>query len=228
MQARKTNELLCEEVRLFSGTITDNKRKSPLTLLVSPLKNDREKRKILPHKNKVNSPVIPENETGEITLRVVKGNPDLDQYDHILQYMLHLAGIGQRARRGFGAIQWQSHRWESIEEFSRSLKSVLERLEAADRYIWNPDLHCLLKKKDDVTVSHPFLYAVYIGEGKESAKEAVMEIGYASHYGNRKGSLGSSNPRKASPLWCTVRKTGKRISVHDMNRKRGFFWKVWG
>src|SRR5690606_35270971 len=124
-------------------------------------------------------------------------------------YLFHLAGMGQRARRGFGAVQWTEHRWGSVKQFAESLRTVLDRIGVAGEYDWNMSGPCLLKKKTNVAASHPVLYTVYIGKPAESVSEILKRIGQASHVGNAEGSLGrAKNGRKASPLWCTVRKIG--------------------
>lgn len=222
---KNKNELLEEEEKLFGGASTKYMRKSPLQIHISkPLKGNA-KINILPHKSGNSSSGIKENETVTVILQMLKNKPDFEMYNDYFAYFLHLAGMGQRARRGFGACQTAGITWDSIEDFTSSLKSVLEKLDAHDKFTWNSGKSCILVKKTNVTSAHPTLYAVYVGKGKDTFLEILKDIGTASHFGNPRGSLGTTrNKGNASPLWCTVRKIGSKyypiITELRTNRKK--------
>lgn len=206
-----STNLLKEEERLFGGTTTANKRKSPVSFsLLKPVKGNK-KVNMLPHKN-VFVPVqsIESDYTVTLIMYVLRKDQEaLSLYENYLNFMLHLAGMGQRARRGFGACQWSEHQWENEQEFAQSLKKSLMLLHVDKQFSWSDKGSCLLERKSPAQAAHPIINAVYIGAGKESVQQILTDIGRASHFGNGYGSLGSTKPRWASPLWCTIRKIGR-------------------
>lgn len=222
--------LLEKETEFFGGTNTDNKRKSPITLVVGKPFEGRKRINVLPHKQpKFWTTAI--DKGNKVTLKIQMAQHrkgELSKYEQYLQYMFHLAGMGQRARRGFGALQWEEHKWQSIEEFIQSLRSVMKELDVEKQFQWNQQEHLIAKRKDSVEVIHPVLKTVYIGRGKENADDVLIQIGKASHKGNRFGSLGSVlGGRWASPVWCTVRKIGDKYYpiISEMHTSREIFKK---
>lgn len=212
------SKLLASEVLLFGGIETENKRKSPVSIMIlEPIRGENSEN-LLPHRPKSNndpkrrpvySKTIDKNSRITLYIQTLKGNKDtLTIYENYMNYMLHLTGMGQRSRRGFGACQWEEHKWETPGQFAQSLKNVLTTLHVEQQFSWNNDGPILLKRKSSVHVNHPVLEAVYIGAGKDSVQEVLKMIGKASHIGNPNGNLGSAKRRWASPLWCTIRKIG--------------------
>jgi len=229
-------KLLEKEEGLFGGTMTNEKRKSPLSIYLPELIQAKQHTDILPHKNsKSKVPAVPVNQDLTVKVRVQKKNEDLmNKYELYMNYLFHIAGFGQRSRRGFGSIQWMEHKWQSVTDYANSLKQVLQDLEMEELYfVYNESPH-LLQRRGDVRTPHPILNSIWIGEGRPSYQEVLKAIGYASHFGNRNGTLGSMKPRKASPLLVTVRKIGdlyypiisevktkeKYNQPYEMNRRR--------
>ncbi|WNS77430.1 type III-B CRISPR module RAMP protein Cmr1 [Bacillus sp. DTU_2020_1000418_1_SI_GHA_SEK_038] len=210
--------LLSEEVLLFGGTETDNMRKSPVSFsLIQQVKGEKQEN-LLPHRTgdrndpkqtHVKSSVIPENERIDIHMHVMKVNErKLELYEKYMNYILHLTGMGQRSRRGYGACQWENHQWGTVSDFAESLKKSLTGLGFENEFSWNEAGPCLVKRKSSVRVAHPVLGAVYIGSGDSSIRKILTNFGVASHEVNPPGTLGSAKPRWASPLWCTIRQIG--------------------
>lgn len=204
------DRLLEEEVKLFGGTNTDYKRKSPVIFTLSEPVQGRSRINVLPHRTANFWPKgIEPNCSVTLKMQVLKQDEQLlSIYENYMNFMLHLAGMGQRARRGFGACQWEKHEWEDIGQFFQTLRESLKALGFEGQFDWNENGSCLLKRRSYAGGKHPILQAVYIGAGSKSVEEVLRVIGNASHRGNPHGNLGSAKPRWASPLWCTVRKIG--------------------
>ncbi|WP_243293111.1 type III-B CRISPR module RAMP protein Cmr1 [Bacillus sp. FJAT-47783] len=205
-------QLLEQEEKFFGGTTTE-KGKSPISILIPNVTQGNERINILPHKNaNLNTPAIATNKELNVTIRANKTRiDDLNKYKQYMNYLFHVAGFGQRSRRGFGSCQWNEHKWESVNDFSCSLKQVLQSLDMSGKFMIHTDSQCILERKEGVRAPHPVLNSIWIGEGKQSYQQVLTSIGYASHYGNRKGTLGAVEPRrKASPLWVTVRKMNEK------------------
>ncbi|WP_089135010.1 MULTISPECIES: type III-B CRISPR module RAMP protein Cmr1 [Geobacillus] len=206
------NDLLREEEIMFGGTRV-MKQQSPVHLSMSETVQGAKKENILPHKS--SSFTVPALSAGKevtVTVSVRKRHESkLEMYEWYFQYMLHLAGIGQRSRRGFGAVQWTGHEWNTVEEYANSLHTVLSHLGVASAFSF-ASRGCIVARTAAVKTPHPILFAVWVGEGKDSASEVLKGFGKASHEANRYGTLGFVHGRDklASPLWCTVRKIGGR------------------
>ncbi|WP_054950074.1 RAMP superfamily CRISPR-associated protein [Numidum massiliense] len=234
--------LILEEEELFGGTNGsdgESGKKSPITFMSTQQYTSRQKAIILPHKGKGKVPAVEQGHTVTFTLALAKRVPidTVMQYKKIVNYTLLLASVGQRARRGFGAIQGQEHQFATIDNFRQTLYAALDDLGASyERQTSNTCLlrtaagedaldkrHDTLRTGGQVQVrqpyrpttaakmsEHPTLAAVWLGSGEKDAYAVLKKIGDASHRANGRGqSLGSAmGGRFASPLWCTVRKIG--------------------
>ncbi|RWU13385.1 type III-B CRISPR module RAMP protein Cmr1 [Anoxybacillus flavithermus] len=250
LQEENNNEtLLKKEETLFGGTMI-NKQKSPVAFVLEKKMVSAKKENVLPHKQGTAVPAIPSGCSVTITMQARNRHEQLvHTYDLYVQYMLHLAGMGQRARRGFGAMQWAEHQWESVAQFSHSLQQILQQLRVSDAFTFSHE-GCVVKRKRDVKTSYPVLSAVWVGKGEKSPQSILVKFGKASHEANGRGDLGcvsqkkwASFPKKwASPLWCTVRKMGdlyypiitevkandERYTNKNYERQRDEFLKIVG
>lgn len=210
---KEKQAMLKEEESLFGGTNVG--RKSPVTFFMDQPVTSTVRRSVLPHKNTVKVPIIGENRSITFTMAVAQHRLEvLEEYKKYVNYTLLLASIGQRARRGFGSVQWQEHRHASIDEYKTALYSALDDLHVT--YDRKSGQSCLLQTgtaglPTKKMSKHPTLAAVWSGVQEKNALEVLKKIGHASHIANRYGRLGSAKGgRFASPLWCTVRKMGDR------------------
>ncbi len=210
LQEENNNEtLLKKEETLFGGTMI-NKQKSPIAFVLEKEMVSAKKENVLPHKQGTAVPAIPSGYTVTVTMQARNRHEQLvHTYDLYVQYMLHLAGMGQRARRGFGAMQWENHQWENVAQFSHSLQQIIQQLDVGEHFSFS-NQGCIVKRKKHVNTRYPVLSAVWIGEGMKSPQSILLKYGQASHEANGGGELGWVRGRKkwASPLWCTVRKIG--------------------
>jgi CRISPR-associated protein Cmr1 len=211
LQDETNPTLLLEKEETWFGGATRQKQKSPVSLMLQQPLTGNKPENVLPHKSSAFRPKsIDANKKVVITMQTLRNHQErFNTYDWYFQYMLHLAGMGQRARRGFGACQWDGHQWGNVDEFAHTLEEVLKKLDVHDRFAFSFNGSCILKRKKKANTSHPVLSAVWIGKGKENYQEVLKMFGEASHKANRFGNLGSVKPRFASPLWCTVRKIGE-------------------
>ncbi|WP_044895088.1 type III-B CRISPR module RAMP protein Cmr1 [Bacillus alveayuensis] len=209
LQDEPRSTVLREKEEMWFGGTT-KKQKSPVSFILKQPVTGNRPENVLPHKSSPFRPKsIDANTTAVITMQTLRKHDEHFELYHLyFQYMMHLAGMGQRARRGFGACQWEEHKWENKEMFAASLKQILEQLGVAEPFAFFNSGDGVLKRKKPATTPHPVLSAVWIGEGKAAPHEVLKRFGEASHRANRFGNLGSVKPRFASPLWCTVRKIG--------------------
>ncbi|WP_420768120.1 type III-B CRISPR module RAMP protein Cmr1 [Parageobacillus thermoglucosidasius] len=211
LQEEKNHAALLEQEEEWFGGTQIKKQKSPVNLLLQRSLSGLKRESILPHRTKKSFAVrtIPAGQETAVVMRTLQKHKQLlETYELYFQYMLHLAGMGQRARRGFGAVQWEGHHWETIADFVASLQEVLIRLGQSERFQFS-DSGCIVKRKGELHTSHPVLSAVWVGEGQKTPQEVLKRFGVASHEANRYGRLGAVRPKRfASPLWCTVRKIG--------------------
>lgn len=243
LQEEWNNEtLLKKEEALFGGTMM-KKQKSPVAFVLEKEMVSAKKENVLPHKQGTAVPAIPSGCSVTVTMQARnRHEPYVHTYDLYVQYMLHLAGMGQRARRGFGAMQWAEHQWESVAQFSHSLQQILQQLRVSDAFTFSHE-GCVVKRKRDVKTSYPILSAVWVGKGEQSPQSILVKFGKASHEANGRGDLGRVRPKKwASPLWCTVRKMGdlyypiitevkandERYTNKNYERQRDEFLKIVG
>ncbi|MFS8580604.1 MAG: type III-B CRISPR module RAMP protein Cmr1 [Novibacillus thermophilus] len=209
--------LLSDEMRLFGGTRGEEAKRSPLTLRLEKMLTSQHCARVLPHSSgkKFRSFSVKEGETFNLIVSNLKKDEAYEQkHRGYLTYMLHLAGFGQRARRGAGALQYDGFRWQFPEDVQQSLRNVLTDLNHQDDFSF-PDLssNCLLKRNGPVKARHPVLVTVWIGQAQSNAGDVRTTISEAGHKANgqRDGRqwLGSAKSgRLASPLHATVRKIG--------------------
>jgi CRISPR-associated protein Cmr1 len=211
LQEEKNHASLLEQEEEWFGGTQVKKQKSPVSLLLPRPLSGSKVESVLPHRTKSSFAVktISAGQETAVIMRALRRHEQLlETYELYFQYMLHLAGMGQRARRGFGAVQWEEHRWKTVADFAASLQDVLIRLGQSERFQF-ADSGCIVKLKGEVHTYHPVLSAVWVGEGQKTPQEVLKCFGEASHRANRYGRLGAVRPKRfASPLWCTVRKIG--------------------
>ncbi|WP_223249753.1 type III-B CRISPR module RAMP protein Cmr1 [Anoxybacillus ayderensis] len=168
LQEEYGNETLLEnEEALFGGTMI-KKQKSPISFVLEKEIVSSKKENVLPHKQGTNVPAIPSGCSVAVTMQARNRYEQYVQtHDLYVQYMLHLAGMGQRARRGFGAMQWENHKWESVADFSHSLQDILRQLRVSESFTFSTE-GCVLKRKRNVKTRYPVLSAVWVGKGERS------------------------------------------------------------
>lgn len=202
------SSLLAKESKLFGGVGKGNTMKSKVLLKFHPVKQTN-KESICPHKTKGGSaPAIKQGT--RLSLEISCYKKDEIVFNEIEQFVLLLgliSGLGQRSRRGAGAIQDTSIEWADVNAYKNHLLTQLETI-VPGKIIVSQHKHHILKTKE-INNSHPNLLNVWIGKAFDSASEARYEISEAGHVanpGNQIQYLGKMKPRQASPLHVTVRK----------------------
>lgn len=219
-------QLLNKEELLFGGVGSEKSRgKSPLRFSGNFKHLQVQNHELLPHReHKVPSQkghsknAINAGQTVSIFSTVHQSNEDkLEYYHNLLELVFMLVSMGQRSRRGFGAIQWDQHHFSNVSDFFQQLSHLFLKL--GIRTEINKSLNGLSLENE--ARLRPILKTVWVGEGKSSYAEVLREFGHASSErkdipivqtksGTKLGArpLGSGTPRLASPLWGTVRHIG--------------------
>lgn len=202
------------EALLFGGT-QNNGRKSPLFLKsASPFlrQSSHVMASPTPHKKRPNGkpfqlPSFDKNQPFGIQFYLRnsadwKESPfqaDLALYRRVFFLVSLLGGLGKRSRRGFGAFQIQQvEGQESPKGIDASL--VHEALTALNpRYRLQRDGIEMAFKGDG---TRPFIRSIELGQSYPTVERLLHEIGETTHRFNsrRDRSLGSANPRFASPV----------------------------
>ncbi|WP_270165797.1 type III-B CRISPR module RAMP protein Cmr1 [Paenibacillus sp. SYP-B4298] len=146
-----------------------------------------------------------------ILIQSLKKQNDLaGYYDDVLEVLLMLGSLGRRSRRGFGAIQWDGHSFDTVGDYLGRLSKLLNTL--GNRAVHHEPAVCL--HLPDQKENRPMLKAVWLGSRMEDCHSLLRKIGKTSSdrrdFTQKKTPrpLGDAEPRFASPLWVTVRKIG--------------------
>lgn len=213
-------QLLEMENKVFGGTAGgDNGVKSPVTIRIKPISEQEARRSLRPHRNETMVLAIPAtNQDIEISLII---NPILtkqtkEYYKAVMHFYFCLGSMGQRARRGTGAIQFTDFRWNTVQDFGNTLKSAMDEMGVASNYDF-PQISgpgCVLRYRGQTNRDRIRLSRVWVGKPFGTAEEARSAISAAASQNNppsRNQMLGSANSRMASPLWCTIREINRRF-----------------
>lgn len=157
---------------------------------------------------------IPAGKTFQLTLQVFKRHEKkLDTYSNIIRLSILLGQFGQRARRGFGALQLGDMKWDSREQLGEELLKLLAELNPSFQKNWIVSIDWqapqLLTTKSART-DHPVLRSLFLGGACPNARDATYKLNQASHIVTKEHGyiLGKSKPREASPLLGKVIKIG--------------------
>ncbi len=189
------------ETEVFGGTNPDAV-KSPFILYVPPLSSTHLV-KPLPHRDDRNFKLraIPSGKEFSVTIRAQNKNVTLLAVN-VLKLASLLGGFGQRARRGFGSIQYRT--FKSKEEFISECSEILRYFNV--RFTVQKNSIEIHRSKN---ARYPYLKQVLIGSPVNSAMELLEKIGKESHRNNTP-LLGDVKPRYASPVWVNVKKIGNK------------------
>ncbi|BBB93488.1 type III-B CRISPR module RAMP protein Cmr1 [Methylomusa anaerophila] len=213
-------KLLPKEEELFGGTQTEQSGKSLLRLVLHPPNFLLEEYPLLNHKPRTKDKSFTQVLKASQFLSIEASTYQFtrsDKWSHFqdaLELALLLTGMGQRARRGFGAVQWQEHQFDSVESYGQRLCEVLSRLNVP--IMSGITNGCLVKAvfNSGQLPPHPTLMAVWLGKPYEDNAAGVdcllNDYGHASHLRSR-ASLGGIYPRFASPLWGSVRRIAGQL-----------------
>lgn len=240
LQDLPSKALFEEESARFGSISGDQGRRSPVVFRLKYLVTDDNKAPILPHRStkKGASNAIRPHRTLHLIMVHLKRDAESpgeggltlkEEHSLYVRWMLLLSGFGQRARRGAGAVQYEGFQWQSITEIQKTLRELLEQLKRDGAFEFPPpEKGLLLRRKEKPKNIHPQINAVWVGRTYSDAKEVRERISNAGHIANSQGGLlGSSNPRFASPLHCTVRRVGQgyvpiitEVTSHHMHKTK--------
>lgn len=129
---------------------------------------------------------------------MIFGNNDISLYQKILDMTLLLGGLGKRSRRGFGSVHCASWKFPNINVLQ---KFLLDKLNSIQNDFEN--INGKIKRKSNPCGKYPFIKEISFGKIIPDYNDLLKKIGQASH-NHRDNSLGSGNPRMASPIYVTI------------------------
>ena len=202
-----------KETEIFGGT-SPIAKKSKFTLILqnleggasyNPLPHRKDSRftlKAIPPDKKFKAVVLSTNEEF------------LEIGMHTLKLASLLGGFGQRARRGFGAIQYKD--FQSAHDYIEEVFNEL-RFFGEGEYLLSPNEPKVTLKSLRSNKYYPYLTEVEVtkkdnGNCFSKWEEAVKKIGEATHR-YRTSLLGSVGPRFASPYWVGVKNIGEKYCI---------------
>lgn len=212
------SELLAKEKKFFGGVGgNDQGMRSPVAFRLERPIHSQESAPITPHKGK--RPTTKAIFAGQ-TIHLVMSHHHKalqlqEEHRLYIQYMLLLAGFGQRARRGAGAVQYSEFRWDTLVDVQETLRQLLVQLQRGQLFFFpSAEAGLLLQRQSAEVPRHPFLNAIWVGRSyadAEEARRAISEAGKRANPPNRTQYLGHSKgkDRLASPLHATVRQVGE-------------------
>jgi len=210
------NRLLEEESKIFGGSSGTSGNKSPVAFKMTNL-SSKNQISLRPHRNETSVLAIPANAQTivvEMMYTPLQKAPTMDYYRAVMELFFCLGSMGQRSRRGTGALQYEGFRWNSVADFQASLRNVLSDLGVKEQFEF-PGVQgeglVLSLAANRHAYSRPRLINVWVGKNYNTAEDVREAISRAAstHNGGKNKMLGSAvGGRLASPLWCTVRKIG--------------------
>lgn len=220
------------ETDLFGGAGTGEKeegRRSRIQIKwLNPTRQSKEE-SVCPHKDKkffTTAMEASRQKFHELQISCYRRDEDkLKEAEPYIRLTWMLSGLGQRARRGAGALQLRkvsgsnakNVKWENALDFKVDLFQILRESGKEDVFTEGPTHFHLIQLRSDKlnldNIGHPVLQNVWIGEGLNGPANVRNRISKAGHEANSgkggKQFLGKAKGgREASPLHATVRRFG--------------------
>jgi len=198
--------LRCESL-LFGGTAGDNGEsgcKSPVTVRIKPLQ-ERTPIPLRPHRDATR--VIAISQRRDMVIELVQTNSRVpeDYYHNLMTLFFCLGSMGQRARRGTGAIQWTGFNWASPVDFQTSLRTSLTGLGLESDFVFSDEQGTgkVVERKHVHRYTRPRLLRVWLGKAYRDAEAARIAISAAASACNPRGGgqqyLGQAERKQAKP-----------------------------
>ena len=213
-QAETSEQLREKEGNLFG----DTKRRCKLSIRIPgliPLQSY--KYRPLPHlPNSFQADAYQPNQ--RFTIRLMA--PHLNQYEQIAKISFLLGGVGNRSRRGFGSIRYQSWNFQTVDELRTEIFQTLKGLAPCHFPQSGQTIESTLSNP-----GYPVIKKIYLGQpvgGNNAVDSLLRKIGQATH-NHADPALGYANPRNrmASPIHVRIQKVdnGFVIIVTQMHSK---------
>ncbi len=191
------------EGNLFGNT----KKRSPLSVCISgsgplPAADDRAP---LPHsRNFMRQAYLP---NGRFNLTLAA--PQLGQYEEIAEISFLLGGVGNRSRRGFGSIRYQSG-WgfQTVTHLQEKVSQVLDRI-SPKRFHFHKETNTIQINPAITLPDYPVIQAIHFAiNSVAKVDKLLLKIGQvtSTQRAARNDAVGSADPRMASPLVVRVHK----------------------
>lgn len=217
LQSSNSKIVYEEESKLFGGT-SKNSIKSPLLVTVTPALSAKDnKYNTRPHapykKPQSIVPGFPEDTSFQLHIQTfIKDEIFIDTLFTYAKLSFYLGGFGQRSRRGFGSIEITNNQQPETPE--QWLSYIQQLISSVSKLQFKQINNNLLVTKEHRTIRHPQLLGIYIGNGYDTANEALIKINQTSSvvlkkYGPILGDIGGKGKKLSSPLVVSVKRIGK-------------------
>ena len=190
-----------EESDLFGG----QKKRSPLLIRVSRYPSlSTNKYAPLPHKPQAfqRQAYCPD---GNFSLTLT--SPQISPYKQIAKIGFLLGGVGNRSRRGYGSIRYQSWQFQCVSELKQKVYKTLDRISPGRFQL------CTHQPKIQVgpTITlpdYPVIKGVFFGQKCDDVDHLLYKIGKVTSSQKASGNdaVGSADPRMASPIHVRIQK----------------------
>ena len=189
------------EAELFGNT----EKRSPLSIrIVGNPSLQKGKHFPLPHKKAFSRDAYLPDGKFNLTLAATS----LNQYENIAEIGFLLGGVGNRSRRGFGSIRYQSWSFGTVKDLQNKIYQTLNAI-IPGRFTSGKGA---IKIGSKITLpNYPVIRSIYFGQHTWThVDDLLREIGQATH-DHCDNALGSANPRVASPIHVRVHKIGNEF-----------------
>ncbi|MCX7948242.1 MAG: type III-B CRISPR module RAMP protein Cmr1 [candidate division WOR-3 bacterium] len=211
------DKLRKEENQIFGGTGEGGKSKVQIKINNKIDPSDIIDYQPLPHHKRNDCPVdksqycrkaftskaIKPGKEFEITFTYFDISTDIES---LIYLVFTLGGFGKRSRRGFGSVEVEIVR-SSSDGTKVDLPNILDKINKINNSYsignLSPNIQ-VIKNNKSSGASYPWIKEIILsGKAFNSYDEILEVIGLASHKHNDT-SLGSANPRMASPVYVSV------------------------
>lgn len=189
------------ESDLFGNT----KKRSPLSVRISGRALPSSGYPPLPHNPHFRVPAYHPNETFNLTLAA----PILSKYEKIAEIGFLLGGVGNRSRRGFGSIRYQSWNFGTVAELQNQVFQTLDGISPGRFKQGTNEIQ--VASTIPSFPDYPVIQAIYFGVNLwRDVNDLLRRIGQETHTHCDKA-LGGISPRMASPIHVRIQRVDNQF-----------------
>lgn len=136
---------------------------------------------------------------------VLSGKDNITNFKAICELSMLLGGLGKRSRRGFGSVHGKN--WNFTSD-NGVIQFILDRLNSIQDDFYTKDTK--IYRRSSPVANYPFIKEIALGKPEKDPFDLLKKIGQASH-DYRDNTLGSGQPRMASPIYVSITKMGNEF-----------------
>lgn len=210
VQDYKEKPLREAEAKLFGST----DGKAPFSIRIPGTTNlGATQYKSLPHKPDNDRRSIMEAYKGKQPFELyltTKNESDVPRYKQIAQLGFLLGGVGNRSRRGFGSIRETTWDFPDVINLQEEILETLNAVAGETRFELTGGI-INSKQRTHYPPEYPIVQCIFFGKLTDDVDSLLKKIGQATHAAMQKNgdyTLGSGNPRMASPVVVRIQMVG--------------------